>query len=524
MESRTVNALMAMTNAFDTLEGVESRREAIKVFLERLSHHEMRELNGMLDTDFRFDIIAQLPLELVSRVFQYLDLRMAVRYRRVSKRWTMVLSSRHLLYTLVQDWYGTKDLGPSATMQSVSSVAELTLLAEHVDAFCSARPFSAEVIDGNVLAMKDNDSFQRENYPGAVCLGRVAWYNRKKSQVKLYDARSRRTLTWQRDRGEYIVDIALSHSLLAFCNMSSKIYVHNYLTGSEHDFQLSSARARKVAVTGKTVAILQSTPDELSFCITVWTANSRPTHHFNIATHNLPSEVNSHGVPRLVVHPNETELVYFELVVTMAGDGRQNECRYTRMTTDGNFVATGCLQDDLAHFELSTSMLPYPSNRHGDYTVWSGWLKNKSLAVRVAYNIYDDRFSVQRISYPWSTDHNEHYHVGHFTFWNNIVFAHPPKYLDSDVYTLHAKDWRTGFDDDWIANSIKISPFRATTDGAAYNEGHRETCLGDREAMEYPVRHEDYQMLVMPHCVIVLSFVKNDSQRSSTVRPELPPR
>jgi hypothetical protein len=60
--------------AFRRLQTAESRRDALNDLVNELTPYEWRALHAITSTrSFQFDIIGQLPLELIAQIFRHLD-------------------------------------------------------------------------------------------------------------------------------------------------------------------------------------------------------------------------------------------------------------------------------------------------------------------------------------------------------------------------------------------------------------------------------------------------------------------
>jgi hypothetical protein len=75
-----------LAEAFTRLSTSDSRRSALQALLPELTPYEWRFLKFNLNArTFQFDIIGQLPVELVSEIFSYLDTTTPWRLQLVGK-------------------------------------------------------------------------------------------------------------------------------------------------------------------------------------------------------------------------------------------------------------------------------------------------------------------------------------------------------------------------------------------------------------------------------------------------------
>ena len=63
-----------LVEAFARLSTADSRRTALQALIQELTPYEWRFVHALTSTrSFHFDIVGQLPIELVSHIFSYLD-------------------------------------------------------------------------------------------------------------------------------------------------------------------------------------------------------------------------------------------------------------------------------------------------------------------------------------------------------------------------------------------------------------------------------------------------------------------
>lgn len=90
---------------------VHEREQALKALTAELSPHEWRALHATTSSrTFQFDVIGNLPVELVAQVFSHVDVAAPYRLQSVSRRWNNTLKSLHILKASLNQWYqGTVD-------------------------------------------------------------------------------------------------------------------------------------------------------------------------------------------------------------------------------------------------------------------------------------------------------------------------------------------------------------------------------------------------------------------------------
>jgi hypothetical protein len=70
--------------AFRSLQTNDARRAALEALVNEVTPYEWRMLHSATTKSFEFDIIGQLPIELVAHIFRYLDTTTPFRLQLVS--------------------------------------------------------------------------------------------------------------------------------------------------------------------------------------------------------------------------------------------------------------------------------------------------------------------------------------------------------------------------------------------------------------------------------------------------------
>ncbi|KAI4908589.1 uncharacterized protein J4E92_010782 [Alternaria infectoria] len=85
---------------------VHEREQALKALTAELSPYEWRTLHATTSSrTFQFDVIGNLPVELVAQVFSHLDVAAPYRLQSVSRRWKHTLQSLHVIKASLNSWY-----------------------------------------------------------------------------------------------------------------------------------------------------------------------------------------------------------------------------------------------------------------------------------------------------------------------------------------------------------------------------------------------------------------------------------
>ena len=187
---------------------------------KHLSKQQKRDLETLAKrTDWRFDIVANLPPELVFLVFEKLDHCSAFSAQRVSRRWFDQLSNDLVTGTLTQSW---RSLGAFKLVvpEGPSQVASHALVAEHEQAFRTGNAFSRVYLN---ISLDEDDTLPRWAY----CEGYVAWLTGPVDAIRiaLYHIESGQRSSFSPPDREDIRKVAISSELLLAFTHGGKCYV-----------------------------------------------------------------------------------------------------------------------------------------------------------------------------------------------------------------------------------------------------------------------------------------------------------
>lgn len=123
----------------------------LSVLYEALSKPRRRELLALVQNDeWRFDIVGNLPLELVASIFAKLSTYNTFSLQRVSRRWLDILSSDLIAGSRIKLWRSLGDF--ELTLPEYFSPASVkTLAAEHEEAFRTGRYFFNRRVNVNIM-------------------------------------------------------------------------------------------------------------------------------------------------------------------------------------------------------------------------------------------------------------------------------------------------------------------------------------------------------------------------------------
>ncbi|KAL8797864.1 MAG: hypothetical protein Q9195_000216 [Heterodermia aff. obscurata] len=217
-----------LTQRFDRLE-IKDRD--IRALYESLSKQQIRELKSLIkSTDFRFDIVANLPVELISLIFQYLELYQLFQCRRVSRQWLGLLGADEVVKPILQPWIATEDVRLRIP-EGLSSKSILNIYAEHQDAFQTGNAFGRFQMPhrprhGQIFPQ--NLAFFSHAYSD----GLLAWVSLTGGSDMIYlrALESGDELTFMPPERDEIYNIVLSQTLLVAMTTSARYYIWAHRT------------------------------------------------------------------------------------------------------------------------------------------------------------------------------------------------------------------------------------------------------------------------------------------------------
>ncbi|KAG7007570.1 hypothetical protein G7Y79_00009g026790 [Physcia stellaris] len=259
-----------LTRSLDCFRLEDPRQLDVRSLYHSLSKQQIRDLKALIEsTDFRFDIIANLPIELVTFVFQHLELFHTFQFRRVSRRWLEVLSADEVVKTLIRPWTSTEDIKLRTPHPLLSSQQVLDMYAEHQDAFQTGNAFSRIQIPHGQRIHDDVTLFTH-----AYSHGSLAWVGElgQSDAVYLRDLESGLERTFMPTEREEIDEIVLSETLLVATTKSSRCYIWAHDTSRPpYCLRLTSQCRRNIFRLCKTsFALLQVVPPTSYVPIILW--------------------------------------------------------------------------------------------------------------------------------------------------------------------------------------------------------------------------------------------------------------
>jgi hypothetical protein len=341
---------------------------SLRLLFTELESSEVKELSRWCNRrDTRFDILANLPLELVLQVLRYVDLRTGFRCRRTSQRWALVLSSETLSQAYIQPWYSREGLS-LYDHQSPPLSTELGKMAEHIDAFCTGRPFSVLTMPNHLSSSGRRSHFDYHR-------GHMMWYDEGLGVIEVLDFKhsTRKRFAFPSRQPPHV----FSEKLIVFYDDSGKVEVINHVTGSTHRLRLSSGNVRDVIAIGGAVAILH---DEY---VTTWNTENQKTCQF--CTCLAPRTHPSLGQDGIYITTKELDVVYYEV-----HDRTEAECAkvsFVRYKLDGTPLTSSERINVSWGFQEMTNLPKPPISTTG---LVGNALQNMLTSIAY-YEVYDHR-------------------------------------------------------------------------------------------------------------------------------------
>ncbi|KAL8804966.1 MAG: hypothetical protein Q9182_002276 [Xanthomendoza sp. 2 TL-2023] len=295
--------LDTVTNIFKNLRTVDDRDTFITNFLASLPKSHVREIVEHVGSiDFHFDIIANLPLEILSLIFQRLQIYQAFQLRRVSRQWLQTLSAPDFIEALLRAWFAT-EIVKLRIPPDLPVEAALAIKAEHVDAFRTAKPFSM------VKHKWDVDIKHRHGRNVVYHDGRVAWIDRSLYMPYVMNLELGHEISYTNPNRERCTLICLSSNILAATTVSGKCYAWGLSNPSApSSIQLISAQVKHLSACGKSIVLVHR-EYMVSISITIWNLEHGTTKSFNVKL-----QVNLQPFPpNCVVHMRPDWLLLLEI-------------------------------------------------------------------------------------------------------------------------------------------------------------------------------------------------------------------
>ncbi|KAL8647278.1 MAG: hypothetical protein Q9226_006498 [Calogaya cf. arnoldii] len=316
-----------VTVIFRNLKRPDGRSTLIQGLLKLPGDYDLEIVGHPQSVHPHFDIIGNLPIEIVGLIFQHLELYQAFQLQRVSKRWQEILSAPDLIEDLLRPWDALGEVHLRMPPDT-SAGAALALKAEHVDAFRTGNPFSMVEAHWEVAAWNGA-------YPLNVSYshGRLAWLDHSHRTLHIRSLEDGREILCTAPDRAKIDLLCLSSDIAAVTTFSGKCYAWDVTTGDlAATIQLSSASADFLSVAGRMFAVVQEVTGSDRYCVTVWSPDGCKTRSFDITSRNSQ---------RADRYSFSVHILIDSIVVLESVKGPPDEVFFTRFTLGGEVTAEG---------------------------------------------------------------------------------------------------------------------------------------------------------------------------------------
>ncbi|KZM27199.1 hypothetical protein ST47_g1666 [Ascochyta rabiei] len=226
-------ASTGLAEAFARLSTSDSRQHALETLFTELTPHEWRFVKSLASKQtFQSDIIGQLPVELVTHVFSYLDTTTPWRLQLVSRSWAERLRSLVVLKNNLDSWYGgTVDL----------QRANLN--------FCRCKARSVRAFRNGPRSAQPDSSFTISAKLGLTQLlvhDNLIWLDENHHQVRLLNMRSWTSQTLNGVARERIRNVFASGEIVVFTTLTTAYVAELNSTGPLRRFRVSNSKLLSV--------------------------------------------------------------------------------------------------------------------------------------------------------------------------------------------------------------------------------------------------------------------------------------
>ncbi|KAF2024763.1 hypothetical protein EK21DRAFT_77971 [Setomelanomma holmii] len=261
------NALVA---AFRNLPTLDSRQVALSTLVNELTSDEWRKLGKVITArSFQFDIIGNLPVELVAQVFVYLGPSAPYRWQSVSRGWQRALRSPHVLKKCLRPWL--EKAAPQTNEYGIHA-----LKAKHIQAFRRGEPNQ-----GFTVKLHDPHSYV------ILVEDRLVWASESRTDytarlVCVFNIQTWSLHTFRGDAREKIHRLVASDELVGFATGSNLFYAWDFETRTKRTFMVPNATLfQNVTCRERTIACAGCL--EKHVFVYIWDFDSQLAKYFTIA-------------------------------------------------------------------------------------------------------------------------------------------------------------------------------------------------------------------------------------------------
>ncbi|KAI9373969.1 hypothetical protein BJX61DRAFT_352443 [Aspergillus egyptiacus] len=228
---------------FKLLRTNSARRAAYHQIIDQLGPHEWRDAKKRINgRSFQKDILGELPLELSVAIVQYLTLRELHLLRRVSRRWSNVLSSELVCNAVFRQYTG----GPLKVGDEYKST--FARYSKHRYLLEQGTPLTRAQLS---LPLEPGPAISNLDYSN----GRYAWTIDHDTTIITYDLRSQRTQRFCTPNRERFEKIRLSESVLAAITTRGYCQAWDLQTEEMHTIRLPNTNISLFVLNGFQIAM-----------------------------------------------------------------------------------------------------------------------------------------------------------------------------------------------------------------------------------------------------------------------------
>ncbi|EIT77725.1 hypothetical protein AFCA_011998 [Aspergillus flavus] len=289
-------AVLDILTRFKDLKSTSARRALYHLLLEQMHPYEWREVRDRMNqVSFQKDILGTLPTEVAVQISRHLDLSEIHIFRRVSRRWNCLLSSRLFRDAVCHQYVG----------HNSRSIA-----LESPDAFTQYAKQRVRLERGQPISKVLNRPYSPiPNATGLVGLdfshGNYGWI--EDAIVYVHNLHSNTTQSFCTENRDTFTALRISESIVAAITLHGFCHVWSIQTNDSAYFRLPSLNWKYFVVRGVNVAmafsgITASGPDSIIH----WQLDCRVTHTFNTANKIAHLDVDPTSRTLITVHLEKT--------------------------------------------------------------------------------------------------------------------------------------------------------------------------------------------------------------------------
>lgn len=374
MENSDDDVHHCLVSVFAELDTPGKQRKALNGLFESLSHSQIREsIVSLRSTDFTYDIVGGLPLEINVIIFQHLPIRQVFLAHRVSREWLRILSSPAILDPLLHQW-NSMGKTPLRIPEGLELQAIKSLEAEHIDAYRKGLAFSKAAYTWDL---------QSNPNPAGIAYadGRVAWINKTGVILSVLNLERGSKQSFIPPNRERMISITVSTNILAATTFSGRCYVWELRNGDTHFFRLISISRNSLISSRKTLAILHRSNSPPGDCVTTWNLETLRSYQFPATARQIVAQDVDEREPlvkkKIMLSNNGQSVIIFEKV-----SGYPERNYFKRLSLDGRIQASGSLDVHTAFNYVKSPEDRQPLSSARFPTIWSYSPPYRSLTSR----------------------------------------------------------------------------------------------------------------------------------------------